>query len=1066
MSAAPKSRNAIALVAGIGVYRHRDRIPPLRFAPRDARSMERVLIDPEVCGFPRERVVTLTNRQANRASLVRHLSRWLPEQGKGVDLALVYFAGHGVVRRVGGREEGYLLPHDADPDDVVTHGIAMSDLTKWIEDVGARAIVVCLDCCHAGAIVAPEGLSMRGEERNLKLQASPTVLQQLSGRHRYLIASCDREQESLEPEELKHGLFTYHLLKGLLGEGDRDNDGRVSVAELFSYVSAAVTCDAWERFHHLQTPWTSATYTEDVCLSTVRPRRQHSRPGTGTSAPEVPPPSKEDTELVDRLRALRRRPNSAELAFLLGCLAHKSEAVRSQANRALKALGWDQASRAAEQLARAGDGEAVGAVLEGLAALEARAEVVSLLDRLAGLLQGPPRDRALWLLDRKRLALERERLGEVFVKKHCRYDIEKVLGPGLYTGAYLARQHVTGLEVVLRVLRREFASHPLVKSSFITLGNGAVRMIHPNLALTRDVLVYEDADLYFTVRDYVDGPTLREVLEKGRRFEPLAVIKLLRQLLDVLARLHAEEQVHGGIKPSNIFLTRNDQVVLGDRSLPLLQSVLGFDLARLVYDFRYVAPELFRAGGRPSPASDVYSLGCVAYELFHGRPPFVADSTFELFASHDRDPVALTPGNAIDDWLAGLLAKPPTERPGVAALVAGLQEVEESLRPRPPRPPRPPDEPLPDIQEEPVPRLSVHLLREQSLVEYEGRESIVPGTVPPTGVVSGDYSVASIGQSSPGIRGYEILSEIGRGGMGVVYKARQLLPKRIVALKMILVGRHASEQDIMRFQVEAEAVASILHPGIVQIFEVDTYEGLPYFAMEFCPGGSLAQRLSGKPLPAREAAQLLEQIGRSLQAAHAKAIVHRDLKPANILFTEDGQPKVVDFGLAKRLDEVGLTQSGALLGTPSYMAPEQTGGQKDVGPAADIYALGAMLYECLTGRPPFHGPSMLEILEQVRVAEPIAPSRLVPGVPSDLETICLKCLEKSPTRRYASAGDLADDLGRFLDSRPIKARPVGRLERAWKWARRRPTEAALALVSLLAVTSLIALLVVLWLSRV
>ena len=306
------------------------------------------------------------------------------------------------------------------------------------------------------------------------------------------------------------------------------------------------------------------------------------------------------------------------------------------------------------------------------------------------------------------------------------------------------------------------------------------------------------------------------------------------------------------------------------------------------------------------------------------------------------------------------------------------------------------------------------------------------------------------GHAQPSIPGYEIVGELGRGGMGVVYKAVQTGLKRLVALKMILAAEHAGPTERARFRREAEAVAQLQHPNIVQIHEVDEHHGLPFFSMEFVEGGNLAQQLAGTPLPPRRAAVMVETLARAMHAAHTKGIVHRDLKPANVLMTANGVPKVTDFGLVKRLDmDTVQTPPGAILGTPSYMAPEQvTEALHPIGPLTDVYAVGAILYETLTGRPPFRAASMMETLDQVRNGEPVSPSRLQPNLPRDLETICLKCLAKEPARRYADAAALADDLRRFLDSQPVRARPVGWLGRGLKWAKRRPAVAVLVGVSI------------------
>jgi WD40 repeat protein len=320
--------------------------------------------------------------------------------------------------------------------------------------------------------------------------------------------------------------------------------------------------------------------------------------------------------------------------------------------------------------------------------------------------------------------------------------------------------------------------------------------------------------------------------------------------------------------------------------------------------------------------------------------------------------------------------------------------------------------------------------------------TVAPTEVPATRIIAGRY---------------EIQGELGRGGMGVVYKARHLQLQRVVALKMILAGVHASLKELSRFRAEAEAIARLQHPNIVQIFEIGEEDGLPFFSLEFVEGGSLAAKARAGPLPPTEAARTVEALGRAMDYAHQQGILHRDLKPANVLLTGAGDPKITDFGLAKFLDaEKGQTRTGAVAGTPSYMAPEQASGKmKLTGPAADIYSLGAILYALLTGRAPFHADTTMSTLQQVIKDEPVPPTRLQSKVPRDLETICLKCLQKDPQRRYATALELAEDLHRFQTNEPIRARPVGRLEKSWKWARRRPALAALLAVSACAILLLL-----------
>jgi len=384
--------------------------------------------------------------------------------------------------------------------------------------------------------------------------------------------------------------------------------------------------------------------------------------------------------------------------------------------------------------------------------------------------------------------------------------------------------------------------------------------------------------------------------------------------------------------------------------------------------------------------------------------------------------------------------------------------------------------PLPqtlDYQPEPPSPSPPGMREEGGKASSPGNTTSTRATLPRPPEEDGGRGAPLLSQHIPG---YEILGELGRGGMGVVYKARQIKLHRLVALKMVLAGASADRQQLERFRAEAEAVARLQHPYIVQIYEISEHNGCPFFSLEYVDGGTLAQKLAGVPQPPRLAAHFVRLLALAIHSAHQKGIIHRDLKPGNILlatpneyvsgadsfhaemqaaFRLYGIPKITDFGLAKHLDVQSQTRTGAILGTPSYMAPEQAEARTHaIGPATDVYGLGAILYEMLTGRPPFESDSSLTTLRKLLAQDPLPPSQLHRKVPRDLETICLKCLEKDPARRYPSAEELAEDLRRFLSDQPIEARPAGWWIRTIKWMRRHPTKAAVASIVVLATLTL------------
>lgn len=321
---------------------------------------------------------------------------------------------------------------------------------------------------------------------------------------------------------------------------------------------------------------------------------------------------------------------------------------------------------------------------------------------------------------------------------------------------------------------------------------------------------------------------------------------------------------------------------------------------------------------------------------------------------------------------------------------------------------------------------------------------------PPTSSIRRQHALSS---GPPAIPGYDIVGELGRGGMGVVHKAWHTPTKRFVALKMILANGEESEANRRRFRIEAEAATRLSHPNIVQAYEVGEFNGHPFVSLEFCSGANLANKLAGNPMLPQTAAHLLEKLARAVEFAHAQKIIHRDLKPANILLTSEGEPKISDFGLAKRLDSTTThTRRGIVVGTPSYMPPEQTFGTGPaIGPTADIYALGAILYECLTGRPPFKSATPGDTLDQVKNQPPVPPRLLNATVPTELDTICLKCLRKVPDERYASAGQLADDIRRYLAGQPILAKPESPPDVTMSWLKKQPITALIAAIAAIAV---------------
>ncbi len=1069
-------RAGAAVVFGVGEYLHAESVRPLRFAAPDAEAVAKALVDPSICGFPAGKVKLLTDAEAGRDALVHHLSKWLPAHSKGAQIVVIYFAGHGTIQAVGRREEGYLLPHDADPEDIVTRGILMTDLARWIEAIDAPAVVVCLDCCHAAKVIT-RGPSGSVEPRDMRIR--PVLLQALTGRGRYLIASCDEGQVSIEAEHLGHGLFTYHLLDGLRGAGDRDGDGKVGISELFEFVAEAVDREA-RALGMVQKPWSSSSGPGGVFLSTplgddrgpsgripqptslaaAKRLWREQGPAAAVQAIETAIEGADASELIPLLDLLGLMDDAASVPLLFRCLPHPVEAVRERAKKVLKSYGWERVSATVEDLARRGDGEGIASILDGLAAFEAHLEIVDLLDRLATLLKDSLRTRTILLLERKQQGLAFERVAEFFREARSPYRILKPLGQGLFTAAYLARDESTELDVVVRVLRSEYAALPQIRAEFLDLARRSVKLVHQNLVLTREVRDCSQQRFYYAVRDYVDGVTIQKLLETGRAFTADQIVKILRQIIQALTPIHAGRLTHGSIKSSNVFV-RGDQVILGDLALP--PRGIGLHLDRLSYDYRYAPPEMFQQGGVVGPWSDLYALGCLAYELACGAPPFVSDNHYELAAKHgheEPDPPSRRGsllGPAGDSLILRLLAKAPSGRP--ADLETALQALEDlwsAVRPRARKPAA-----APIVGEESMIRYTTDdmmsivslwtdmrppgdlpgrigdpLEQDTTMMPDEGRaldDSSLPARTIDEN--TGDYGGADAPSETPEplpeeqFGRYVIISQIGRGGMGSVYLARDSTLNRLVAIKLNRARSLVGRDRLNRFETEARAVAQLQHPNIVAIFDVGERDGYLYTVFEFLEGGSLSQKLrSDGPLSLEGAVGLLLVLSRAVQYAHEHGVVHRDLKPSNILLSRDGTPKIGDFGLARiALEEdaaqnVNRTMLGTIVGTPTYMSPEQARGEVDrIGPSTDVYSLGVMLYELLTGTAPFTG-SPMEILAQLIERSPRSPRELRPEIPADLAAICLKCLEKQPEARYATAAELAGDLERFRAGLETSAR--------------------------------------------
>jgi serine/threonine protein kinase len=673
--------------------------------------------------------------------------------------------------------------------------------------------------------------------------------------------------------------------------------------------------------------------------------------------------------------------------------------VRDRATKAVRAISWDKTALAIEQLARnpANQNQMVD-VLKGLKAYQAHPQLAALLDRLVNLLQGDLRNRAILLLEEKRLSLEQEKMADFFHGHQHPYQIRDVLGQGLFTAAYLARDEALDLDVVVRVLRPEFVSQPLVRARFLDLNRMAAKFVHQNLVPTRDVRAFPDQNLYYVVRDYVGGVTLQKVLEGGKEFTPLESLQIIRQVLEALTGIHGQGVAHGGIKPSNIFLCEGDRVLLGDLSLPI--QGIGVDLDRLSYDYRYAAPEMFRGGGALGPPADLYSLGCVTYELLCGRPPFVSDNRFELAALHSRETIPTLTGHARElghlsyNWsvlLQRLLNKSPESR--FRTVAEALRSVDELAQAR-------------ETGTSPAP--ARHLVGAESLARYEGERSRIafhpkmthgepsaasldsdslPAAASPSEVSRPSAYLAAGNEPVPG---YRLSKLLGRGGFGEVWKATG--PGGIeVALKVL---PHDNPSEAVESRA-LELIKNIRHPNLLALHGAWHQEDRLIIAMELADG-TLADRLrlvrsQGEPgLTTNELMPYMEDAARGIDYLNQNDIQHRDIKPHNLMLV-GGHVKVADFGLAKLMENQVVSHS--VVGTPVYVPPEFWRGE--VSTQSDQYALALTYCELRGGRLPFATETMAQIM-MAHLNDPPDLSML----PAAERPVLARALAKNPQERW------------------------------------------------------------------
>jgi serine/threonine protein kinase len=1043
------ARTAVALVIGIGSYRLAGgRIRALPCAVHDAEEVAKALTDPAIGSFPASAIKLLRDEEATREEIVTQLSEELRERARGAELTVIYFAGHGMLRP-DNPPEGYLIPADWDGQlsKLSAQAIPMRDVARWVSAMQSTAVVLILDCCHAAHVgVRERDAGSESSVRDIRLPPSALRdLPGLRGKGRYWLASCDEDQTSLELDDLQHGLFTYHLLRGLRSEAPADAEGRVGLDSLFDYITRAVTADA-SRQGKRQTPWRSFEGGGDVYLA-FRGQLPIATPGLPPEygrleklwAEEGPVATVAHIEslldaadenfLLAALRLLAEKADCLGTYSIFRSLPHNSEKVRRYAHKALCDIGWAQLNEAASEIVQQGEPARITALLDGLNALAAHPDPLRLLERLIDLrLPATQQLKAIEIANNKRLRLREEEIAALFREVGSRYDIRRALGQGAITAAYLAYHKVLRREFVVRVLQERYADQLDIRTRFLEVSIWAAGFHEGSVLRTIELEQHFERKIYGTVRDYVEGLTLREVLAEKTCFEPLQSLRILRKLAEALVDVHACAvgnviRPHGGVKPSNVFLTRDNRVVLGDPGVLVSNELLGTG-GRLAYEALYLAPEAFEA--QVGPASDLYSLGCVAYELFCGRPPFLADSTMKVLMMHSHNPPikpsqrGSSAAGRVDEFIMQLLEKDPTRRYASAEAVReAIEELEQLLR----WPPRPgdagggPARPAAGSDRPPVPSSaaevsSVGLLDYSRIENQAGRRSGVNLQVSPVMTLkepanpgrifskeadekrsSASAPASGLDQAFPVGEGYQLLERIGQGQFGEVWRA--LAPGGVaVAIKRYF--RSMDDESSQRELKALHKLRELRHPFLLQMHNFQALEDRLVIVMELADG-SLQDRLmecqaAGMPgIPADELLRYFGEAAEAIDFLHQQKLSHRDIKPQNLLHMQ-GHAKVADFGIA-RLQEHAVEHTQNIGGTPAYMAPEMW--QGDISIHSDQYSFAVTWYEMRTGRRVFSSTNMVALLQQHLSGKPD-----LSGVPEAEQEVLLRALAKDPNQRF------------------------------------------------------------------